>query len=186
MKRYYKEIDGTRVWFNGILKTEGKQVINPTEDMILADGWIEYVAPVAPEPSEEVLLERERRQKLREIEAYDQSKSVNVFYIQLGGREEPIAYWVNKHERDSLKSAVRDCIAMGITTYRLDLRDFGISIDIECEVLLQMLTALEVYAIKCYNKTTDHVYAVKSLTTREEIKEYDHTLGYPEKLTFNV
>lgn len=183
-KRFYKEIDGTRVWFNGILKTEGKQVINPTEDMILAAGWIEYIPPTPSEPSEEVLLERARQRKLREIEAYDKSKSVDNCYIKIQGHEEPILYWADKTERDSLKGAIRDCLSMGITTYRLDLRDLGISIEVECEKLLQLLTALEVYAIKCYNKTTDHIYAVKALKTKEEIGAYDHTQGYPEMLTF--
>ena len=30
---------------------DGMQIINPTEEMILADGWTEYVAP-EPEPAE--------------------------------------------------------------------------------------------------------------------------------------
>jgi hypothetical protein len=32
-----------------------------------------------------------------------------------------------------------------------------------------MLSALEVYAIDCYNKTTDHIYNVNALTTVEEL-----------------
>jgi hypothetical protein len=49
-----------------------------------------------------------------------------------------------------------------------------------------MLSALEVYAVDCYNVTTDHIYAIQSLTTIEEIEAYDYTVGYPEKLTFEL
>ena len=63
MKTYTKTIDGKQVIkerknivvritkeVNGEQKTF--QVINPTEEMILADGWVEYVAPeVTPPPS---------------------------------------------------------------------------------------------------------------------------------------
>lgn len=62
MKTYTKTIDGKQVIkerknivvritkeVNGEQKTF--QVINPTEEMILADGWVEYVAPeVTPTP----------------------------------------------------------------------------------------------------------------------------------------
>ena len=57
--------------------------------------------------------------------------------------------------------------------------------NIECEVLLNVLSALEVYAIDYYNRTTDHIFAIKSLKTIDEIKSYDYTQGYPEKLSFN-
>lgn len=184
MKRYYKEENGKIVWFRNSVNLNGFKIINPTEEQILEAGYVEYVAPAPVEPSEEVLLEIARQRKLREIEAYDKSKSVDNCYIKVQGHEEPILYWADKTERDSLKGAIRDCLSMGITTYRLDLRDLGISIEVECEKLLQLLTALEVYAIKCYNKTTDHIYAVKALKTKEEIGAYDHTQGYPEMLTF--
>lgn len=45
--RYYKEINGKRVFFNGILQVGDKQIINPTREQIVADGWQEYVTPVS-------------------------------------------------------------------------------------------------------------------------------------------
>lgn len=45
--KYYKEINGKQVFFNGILKVGNKQIINPTKEQILNDGWQEYVPPVA-------------------------------------------------------------------------------------------------------------------------------------------
>lgn len=50
MKRYTK--DGQIKYANRIVVIkDGMQVINPTEEQILADGWVEYVAP-EPEPAQ--------------------------------------------------------------------------------------------------------------------------------------
>lgn len=121
--------------------------------------------------------------KKSEIERYDKSSAVNGCYIVNDGQQ--ITYWADKGVRDDLKGAVRDFITAGREIYRLDLREFGASLTMPCEKLLEMLCALEVYAIDCFNNTTDHLYAVDAMTTVEEIESYDHTAGYPEKLTFN-
>ena len=200
MKQYVKEIDG-----NTVIKTRNQIVIksqrtikdkdgndkvvgtntyNPTEEMVLADGWVEYVPPTPPEPSAEELLERARVARLDDLRRHDESSEVNDCIIVYQGEE--IHYWANKTERNDLKNAVRDCIAMGRDTYRLDLRDKGVSIALPCEALLQMLSALEIYAIDCYNRTTDHEFAIKSLTTKDEIEAYDFKVGYPEVPRFEL
>ena len=63
--RYYKEIDNKKVFFDGILKINGKQIINPSEEQILADGWQEYIPPVAEpyKPSYEELVEQYIRER---------------------------------------------------------------------------------------------------------------------------
>lgn len=164
-----------------VLKKNGKQTFNPSEEMVLEDGWVEYVAPTL---TEEQLFNRAKSNKIRDIEHYDASKEVNICYIKTP--LDIISYWANKSERSALKSAVQDCIAMNRETYRLDLRDVGVSVNIACDKLLTMLSALEVYAIDCYNKTTDHIFAIKNLTTVEEIEAYNYKVGYPEKLTFDL
>lgn len=187
MKQYKKEINGKTVIKtrkNIVIRKDGRVTYNPTEEMVLADGWVEYVAPEPQPIPEEVLIKRAKSRKIDEINDYDSSKEVNICYIKTP--LDTIAYWANKAERSSLKSAVQDYMALGRETYRLDLREVGVSVDIVCEKLLQMLSALEVYAIDCYNKTTDHIYAVNALTTVEEIEAYDYKVGYPEKLTFEL
>lgn len=77
-------------------------------------------------------------------------------------------------------------MALGRTEYRLDLRELGVSLSIPCDKLLQMLAVLEVYAIDCYNKTTDHEFAIKSLATRAEIEAYDFGVGYPDIPRFEL
>ena len=191
MKRYIKDgqiktrnqivIKGQRTikGKDGNDKVVTTNTYNPTEEMILANGWEEYTNP-AHVPT----IENCRRDKIREIERYDSSSEVNKCYINTAVSE--LSYWANKSERSSLKSAVNDCIIMNRNTYRLDLRDIGLSVDINCNKLLEMLSALEVYAIDCYNKTTDHIFNVNGLTTIEEIENYDYRSGYPEKLIFEL
>lgn len=180
MKQYIK--DGKIKHRNQIIvRKNGKQIINPTEEMILEDGWVEYVLP---ELTDEQKLQRAINNKLHDIEWYDSSDEVNSCVISYMGQE--MSYWANKTERSVLKTAIEDCLKVGRTIYRLDIRDLGISIPINCELLLTMLSQLEVYAIDCYNKTTDHIYAVKNLTTIEDIENYDYKKEYPEKLRFEL
>lgn len=61
MKQYTKIIDGQTVIRDAsriVIRKDGKMIINPSEEEILADGWVVYVAPEpAPyEPSEYDLL----------------------------------------------------------------------------------------------------------------------------------
>ena len=183
MKQYYKEINGKKVWFRGILITNEKQIINPTEEQILAAGYIEYTHKEI-ELTEEQKLTNAINIVMQEIYTWDNSNAVNSCKIIY--KEQEIPYWASKSERNNLKAAVKDYLKMGKETYRLDLRNLNISVTIPCEDLLNMLSALEVYAIDCYNKTTDHIYAVNSLTTVEEVESYDYTIGYPEILIFKL
>lgn len=62
MKRYIK--DGKIKRRNEIvIRKDGMNTYNPTEEMILADGWVEYVPPVV-EPS---VPKKSRRQVMEEI-----------------------------------------------------------------------------------------------------------------------
>ena len=185
MKRYYKEKEnGTKEWFKGILRVDGYQVINPSEEQLLAAGYVEYVPPVPAEPTEEELFLQARQNKLAELHDYDGSDAVNDCIISYQGEE--IHYWAKVEERTELEKAVRNCMEMGRENYRLDLRDKGVSMTIPCGTLLQMLAALEVYAVDCFNVTTDHEFAIRACSTMQQLKEYDFTVGYPEKLTFNI
>lgn len=50
MKQYYKIIDGKTVFYKDPLVINGMQIYNPSEELILAAGWIEYTPPPAPDP----------------------------------------------------------------------------------------------------------------------------------------
>ena len=184
-KQYYKTIDNEDVLYHGESIVLGDfRIINPTEEQLLQAGWQEYIPPVEPEPTYEELLQQAKEEMLATIEAYDSSSDVNECLIHYQG--ETIPYWADKTTRTTLKEAVRDCIAVGLDKYRLDLREYGVSMEIDCELMLGMLQELEVYAIRCYNKTTDHIYAVKAMDNIEDIEGYDYQSDYPAKLEFSV
>lgn len=45
---YYKEINGRIVFFKNPLVVGDRQIFNPTEEMLLEQGWQIYVPPVVP------------------------------------------------------------------------------------------------------------------------------------------
>lgn len=62
---YFKVINGKKVFFSGILQVNGKQIVNPTEEQILADGWEVYILnPVEPyKPTYEERVEQLIRER---------------------------------------------------------------------------------------------------------------------------
>ena len=50
MKKYYKIIDGKTVFYHDPLIINGMQIYNPSEELIMAAGWMEYTPPPTPEP----------------------------------------------------------------------------------------------------------------------------------------
>ena len=187
MKRYIKEINGEKIikYANKIILIKnGFQIINPTEEMLLEDGWVEYIETKYEIPeielSDEEKFNRTKQELIEKIYEYDKSDEVNVCYIEFANQQLP--YWADKLERSSLKSAIQDCINCGRENYRLDLRDIGVSVEVNCERALQVLSQLEVYAIDCYNTTTDHLFAVNNLTDIEELGNYNYKENYPEKI----
>ena len=87
-QRYYKLIEGKKVFFNGILIVGDRQVINPTSEQLESHGWIKYV-PEVYTPTPQQLLEQARVEKLMEIESYDSSSDVNECLIHYQGETIP-------------------------------------------------------------------------------------------------
>lgn len=91
MKQYIKQVDGRTIIKprNMIVVVKGdKQIINPTEEQLISDGWNEYV-PVSVEPykptyeerveqlirerysvNQELAIQRQRETKPDEFEEY--------------------------------------------------------------------------------------------------------------------
>lgn len=149
------------------------QVFNPTHDMLIEDGWAVYVKP---EPTAEEILNRTKREKINEINHYDSSDEVNIFYIQ------GLPVWLDKATRAGLKLRFEAELAMKEenTTLWYGNQSFTLQLN----MAIQMLYAIEVYASKCYDNTKFHLANVEKLETLEEIIEYDYHIGYPEKLNF--
>lgn len=175
MKRYTKTIDGKQVIKPAnkiVINKDGMNTFNPTEEMILEDGWVEYIAPVHEETLEDI-----RRYKIRDIDNHDKSNEVNEFYIN------DIPVWLDKNTRTGLKLRFESEKVMGQenTTLWYNNQEFVLLLD----NAIQMLYAIEVYASKCYDNTQRHISNVSKLENKEEIEIYDYRSGYPEKLFFN-
>ena len=154
-----------------VIRKNGMQTFNPSEEMILANGWVEYV-PEVYEPT----IEDVRVSKIEEILNFDSSEEVNSFYI--GDFE----VWLDKATRVGLKLRFDAEIASGKTETILWYE--GMQFPLELQTALQMLNAIELYASACYDNTQAHIANVKAFEFIEEIEDYDYSTGYPEKLRF--
>lgn len=140
----------------------------------LAEWGFEPYTPSVPERT----LEVAKSEKIAQITAYDASEAVNSF--TLGNQ----TMWISRDDRISLMNSTTILQAAGETTTTLWYG--GQKYTLPCDTLIQMLSALEVYALQCYDVTEEHKAAVNALTTIEEVDAYDYTTGYPEKLSFEV
>lgn len=123
-------------------------------------------------------IEEVRRGKIYEIQRYDNSPAVNSF--TLNGQ----SVWLDKDTRVGLMNSISIEKASGRESTTLWLG--GVSMVIDCDTAIGVLSALELYALACYNRTAEHKAVVSSLATMEEVQAYDYTTGYPDKLIFNT
>ena len=128
--------------------------------------------------TEESILDWMRENKIKEITKYDSSDYVNVFYF--GG----VKMWLDKATRAGLITRFTSAQSVGEETTTLW---YGtLSFTMPTSTAFSVLYAIENYASKCYDVTASHKKDVESLTTLEDIFNYDITKGYPQVLNFNV
>ena len=128
--------------------------------------------------SEAALTAAAQKMVLAEIEKHDTSPSVNGF--MLNGQR----VWLNKDTRVGLMNSTSIAKAMGKKTTTLWFG--GMQIEVNCDKAIGLLSALEMYALECFNVTAAHKKAVAEMSTVEEVLAYDYTAGYPEVLMMNV
>lgn len=123
-------------------------------------------------------LEQAKVDKIAEIAAYDTSSFVNGFMLN------GLLVWLDKATRVGLMNSTTIAKAAGQETTTLWLRDVKLVVD--CDKAIQLLSALEMYALECFNVTASHKVAVSELTTIEEVEAYDYKAGYPKMLVMSV
>lgn len=123
-------------------------------------------------------LAQAKREKTAEIDAYDQSPAVNGF--SLNGA----TVWLDKATRVGLMNSTSITKAMGQATTTLWLGES--KMEVPCDTAIQLLSALEMYALECFNVTAAHKKAVSELASIEELEKYDITAGYPAQLKMEV
>lgn len=123
-------------------------------------------------------IEEAKEMLLAEIDAYDTSSAVNGF--SLNGA----TVWLDKSTRVGLMNSTTITKAMGQPTTTLWLGES--KMEVPCDTAIQLLSALEMYALECFNVTAAHKKAVSELKTIEEVEKYDITAGYPAQLKMEV
>lgn len=123
-------------------------------------------------------LQKEKNAVIKKISQYDVSADINSFYLN------GIQVWLDKGTRVGLMNSLSAEKEAGKTESTLWFNN--IKIEINVDAAMQMLRSLELYALDCYNKTAEHKVAVENLSNTEEVRNYDYTVGYPNKLNFSI
>lgn len=122
--------------------------------------------------------EFDKSELISRIEEYGNSNSVKTFYVN--GK----AIWYDSETRQSISSSItmEKEVGKDTTTLWVD----GTPYELTIEVALDFFKQIELYSKACYNVTQTHIAQVRNLTLKEEIKAFNITEGYPEKLNFNL
>lgn len=123
-------------------------------------------------------VEEAKEKLIAEIKAYDTSSSVNGFMLN------GLLVWLDKATRVGLMNSTTIAKAAGLETTTLWLG--GLRLVVDCDKAIQLLSALEMYALECFNVTASHKAAVGELKTIVEVEAYDYKAGYPKMLEMSV
>lgn len=115
-----------------------------------------------------------KAQKIAEIDAYDTSDAVNSFLV------DGTKMWLDKATRVGLMNSTTIAQSSGLEKVTLWFGDTQLILT--CDKAIKLLSAIEMYAVQCFDTTARHKAAIGNLTTIEEIEKYDITAGYPERL----
>lgn len=160
-------------YFNGkyvMLNAEQIAFLDANPAALPVEAFNMTIAAEATEFDKQLVIEA--------IENYDTSDSVNTFYVN----GTPV--WFSKETRTSLNNSISIEKEVGKETTVLWIN--GTPYTMTVEDAKQMLTDLELYAIACYNNTQNNIASVQAMTLKSELKNFDITQGYPEKLNFNL
>lgn len=157
---------------NGVMKYETREKTQYAYDVY----WI--TLPSSSNHDAAAVLQAARASMLAEITAYDSSASVNAFLLN------GMQVWLDKATRVGLMNSTTIAKNMGQEKTTLWLGSY--QLEVECDKAIQLLSALEMYALECFNVTAAHKKAVSELDNIEAVLTYDYKSGYPEKLKMEV
>lgn len=137
-----------------------------------------YLTESNKEKYKGMTVEEAKEKLVAEITAYDKSDKVNGFMLN------GLLVWLDKATRVGLMNSTTIAKAAGQKTTTLWLK--GIKLVVDCDKVIQLLSALEMYALECFNVTASHKATVGELKTIEEVEAYDYKKGYPKMLEMSV
>lgn len=173
MSKYIK--DGKIYNQISTLKYGGKIYVNPPEDIILAAGYALYEEA---EKTEEEMLAAAKEERCDMAERYGLHKDRNS-YIAHG-----YTLYVPEENRNRLRGFITNAYAVDRTTLTFwwDGHPFTYTTAAWDRDLIQY----ESFIYEVYSVLQQHLANIKSLTTLEEVEEYDYTTGYPDIIDFDV
>lgn len=161
---------GEEVYNGRYIETDGYLIVNPTEEMLLAAGYL----PV--EETAEERLANAKRVKVAEIEAYSNSDAVNEFTFK------GIKAWLTPDIRASYSTSLR--AAEFMNKENLSFAIGGQVVNTSAYNARLLLAQVQLYADDTYMVTQLHKTAVMALNSIEDVLKYDYRQGYPAKLNF--
>lgn len=147
-------------------------------DNLVVVPYSTYLIESNKEKYKGMTVEEAKGKLIAEITAYDTSSSVNGFILN------GILVWLDKATRVGLMNSTTIAKAAGQGTTTLWLK--GIKLVVDCDKAIQLLSALEMYALECFNVTASHKASVGELRSIEEVEAYDYKAGYPKMLEMNI
>ncbi len=171
-KSYEDPETGETVEYTEIEVTEQEEVV------VIRVYESKYLEVKLPKDDTPTALDIIKNYVLEEIDTYDSSSNVNGFYLN----DELV--WLDKDTRVGLMNSITIQKNAGLEQSVLWLGTQTILIN--CDLAIQLLGGLEMYALECFNKTAEHKKAVMELESVKDITEYDYTAGYPERLNLTV
>lgn len=157
---------------NGVMKYETREKTQYAYDVY----WI--TLPSSSPHDATSVLEAAKTEVETAITDYDSSSAVNAFLLN------GIQVWLDKATRVGLMNSTAIAKNMGQEKTTLWLGSYQLEVD--CDKAIQLLSALEMYALECFNVTAAHKKAVSELDNIEAVLTYDYKSGYPEKLKMEV
>ena len=147
-------------------------------DNLVVVPYSTYLIESNKEKYKGMTIEEAKEMLIAEITDYDTSDKVNGFVLN------GLLVWLDKATRVGLMNSTTIAKAAGQETTTLWLG--GLKLVVDCDKAIQLLSALEMYALECFNVTASHKAAVGELKSIEEVEAYDYKTGYPKMLEMSV
>lgn len=170
MKQYIKD---NIIQFSNeiVIIKDDFQIINPSHEILLENGWVEYV-----EANNIDDIDVAKQNMIQNIKMYDKSDEIESFYI------DDEKFWFNKEERSYLTRRFEAEIKNDQSTTTIWYNNIEFMFDLIW--ISEIFDKVELYASKCFDVTQRHINEVNSLVEYDEIDNYDFMAGYPQQLKF--
>lgn len=152
--------------------------LSPNENFILEDKNEDDIRFIPIYVNNKPNIKEIKKILLSLQKEYDNSAEVNSFYIN------DKRVWFDKDTRVGLFNLLNMEKASNTETITLWFNSMSVEMDVNKAISL--LTTVEKYAKQCYDNTQKHYTEIVQLNSIEACLQYDITAGYPSILNINL